>query len=475
MIFNSIPFLVFILVFIPVFFLLKGRARLWFMVIASYFFYGWWDWRFLGLVGFSTVLDYSLGLWLEREQDNKARKRILFISLAVNLGVLGFFKYFNFFVDSFNTLLGAFGLESSSGILHIILPVGISFYTFQSLSYTIDVYYRKIPAEPDLLKFAGFIAFFPQLVAGPIVRASDFLPQLKDQQRGPVMGELISGLDQVFVGFIKKVVIADSLALVVENAFAAPLDYSSLHLMVSLVFYSFQIYCDFSGYSDIAIGLARMLGYEFPRNFNLPYIAISFSDFWNRWHISLSTWLRDYLYIPLGGNRNGKFNTYKNLMLTMLLGGLWHGANWTFVFWGFLHGFYLILQRWVETVSARLKLNVSGTFIGRVFLGLIVYILVCYAWVYFRAPNFSVATLYVQGILSFDDLSFNSLIHKFWILKGSMLIILLYSLEWLNGRMNFAQYLDRYPVLRVLFYAATIWAVSLFGTFSENQFIYFQF
>jgi D-alanyl-lipoteichoic acid acyltransferase DltB (MBOAT superfamily) len=475
MIFNSLPFLIFIVIFTPVFFLLKGRARLWLMVIASYFFYGWWDWRFLGLVAFSTVLDFSLGLWLEREKEDRSRKRILWISLAVNLGVLAFFKYFNFFIDSFNVLLGNFGLESSSGILHIILPVGISFYTFQSLSYTIDVYFRKIPAEPDLLKFAGFIAFFPQLVAGPIVRASDFLPQLKDQHRGPVMSDMISGLDQVCVGFIKKVVIADSLALVVEGAFSAPLDYSSLHLMVSLMFYSFQIYCDFSGYSDIAIGIARMLGYEFPKNFNLPYIATSFSDFWNRWHISLSSWLRDYLYIPLGGNRKGSFNTYKNLMITMLLGGLWHGANWTFVFWGFLHGAYLILQRWIENLAGKLNLRVSGTFAGRVVLGLIVYIFVCYAWIYFRAPNFTVATLYVKGILSFDDLSVNSLIHKFWIVKGVVLIATLYALEWLNGRMNFTQYLDRFPILRVIFYASTIWAVALFGTFSENQFIYFQF
>lgn len=330
MIFNSLPFLFFILVFFPLFYILKGKARLLFTLAASYFFYGWWDWRFLGLLALSTVVDYLLCIKMESGVNEKQRKFLIVFSLVSNLGMLGFFKYYNFFITSFHDLLMQIGLSTQTNLFHIILPVGISFYTFQTLSYTIDVYYRKIPVERDFWKFATFISFFPQLVAGPIVRASDFIPQLYDNNRSPVRRDLLVGLDLVFIGFIKKVVIADSLAPVVEGAFESPSSYSSLHLIISLVFYSFQIYCDFSGYSDIAIGLARMLGYHFPKNFNIPYISSSFSEFWTRWHISLSSWLRDYLYIPLGGNRKGRVRTYINLFLTMLLGRFYQWATKVF-------------------------------------------------------------------------------------------------------------------------------------------------
>lgn len=478
MIFNSFAFLIFISVFIPVFYIIKGKLRLWFVLLASYFFYGWWDWRFLGLIAFSTILDFYLGLLIERAHDKHKRLHLLLISLITNLSVLGFFKYFNFFSNSFHDLIILFGLSSHSYILNIILPVGISFYTFQSLSYTIDVYNKKIKAEPSLLKFAGYIAFFPQLVAGPIIRASDFLPQLYDNNRRAKAENIFGGLDLVVVGFLKKIVIADSLAPIVDGAFAAPSDFSSLHLLICIILYSFQIYCDFSGYSDIAIGLAKMLGYEFPKNFNIPYIASSFSDFWNRWHISLSSWLKDYLYIPLGGNKKGKFNTYKNLMITMLLGGLWHGANWTFLFWGFLHGAYLIFQRLFSSLTYKLDLLKGpsfNTFIFRPLSILFVYMGVCFAWIFFRSPDFETASLYINGIISLDDFNINSIVNKFWVFKGVFLVCVLFFADVLLAHSNLSEKLNSKPIIRILFYATSIWIICLLGTFSDNQFIYFQF
>ena len=359
MVFNSVAFLVFIGCFFPIYFLLKGNARLLFTLIASYVFYGWWDYRFLILIALSTCIDFYLSVLINNQEDPKRRKAVLAMSIFVNLAFLGFFKYFNFFIDSANDLLGLTGYGSGLTPMHIILPVGISFYTFQSMSYTIDVYRRAIRPEPSLLKFATFIGFFPQLVAGPIVRAVDFLPQLQKDHKFNWSNFQV-GLAQVLVGFGKKIVIADSLAPFVDGVFAFPGSYTSLVLIIGVVFYSFQIYCDFSGYSDIAIGIARMLGFTFPMNFNLPYFSRSFSEFWERWHISLSSWLRDYLYIPLGGNRGGKFNMYRNLMLTMLLGGLWHGANYTFIVWGLLHGFYLVVQRLITNVKKRLGISFPG-------------------------------------------------------------------------------------------------------------------
>ena len=304
MLFNSLAFFAFLAIFLPMYFFLKGRFRLWLCLLGSYFFYGFWDYRFLSLILISTLIDYTVGLMLSREESKVRRKRLLVISLIVNLGFLGFFKYFNFFIESFQELVLSMGTSPSFNTLYIILPVGISFYTFQSMSYTIDVYYKKIPPEPDFLRFATFISFFPQLVAGPIVRASEFLPQFRTDKKFE-WDRFNSGTGQMLWGFFKKVVVADSLAPFVDQCFAAPDAFSSSHLLVGVVFYSFQIYCDFSGYSDIAIGLARIMGFDFPQNFRTPYFSKNFSEFWQRWHITLSRWLRDYLYIPLGGNRSG--------------------------------------------------------------------------------------------------------------------------------------------------------------------------
>lgn len=522
MIFNSLAFLVFIATFFPLYFTLKGRWRLLLCLAGSYFFYGWWDWRFLGLILFSTGVDYLVGLQLDQTSDTQRRRGLLMTSMLVNLGFLGFFKYFNFFADSFASMLLSIGLHPSWHTLYIILPVGISFYTFQSMSYTIDVFYRKIPVERNFLRFATFISFFPQLVAGPIVRARDFLPQFK-KDRPFDWDRLIAGSGQVLWGFFKKVAVADSLAPFVDQCFEAPGSFSSIHLVIGVVFYSFQIYCDFSGYSDIAIGLARIMGFDFPDNFRTPYFSKNFSEFWTRWHISLSSWLRDYLYIPLGGNRGGSFGswffialalvlsvmltnwwwlillyaavaactawwmrrsepnkivvfTYMNLVVTMLLGGLWHGASWVFVVWGLLHGGYLVIQRLVGPYWSRLLTSLRIPLLVQNGLAIaIVYLCTCYAWIYFRSPDFDIASQVVNGITGFEQFNFGSIVNKFWVLKGGVLIAMLLTVELLDLRFRWYTVSLRSPAFRVFSFAALLWLIAFFGTFGANAFIYFQF
>ncbi len=483
MVFNSITFLVFSLAFFPVYFALKGRLRLWWILGMSYLFYGWWDWRFLSLIGFSTLMDFYFGAAISGSEDPRRRRSFLVASMVMNLGFLGVFKYFNFFIDSFSALLKSFGLSGNMGTLEIILPVGISFYTFQSMSYTIDVYRREIAVERDRLKFAAFIALFPQLVAGPIVRARDLLPQMNEDKPFE-WNRFYSGLGRILWGFFKKVAIADSLAPFVDQVFKAPDSFGSAHLLIGVVFYSFQIYCDFSGYSDIAIGLARIMGYDFPENFRTPYFSRSFSEFWTRWHISLSSWLRDYLYIPLGGNRHGKWNTYRNNMLTMLLGGLWHGANMAFVFWGFLHGLYLVVQRFVSPVWR----GIVHTFrfprwLDAAVCMATVYALTLLAWVYFRSgsiglaggDSFGTATRVLSGIFSGEGLSWGAVINKFQALKGFLLIGILLGVEASNFRWRWNARQVQQPAFRLAAFVVLLWLIALFGTFGGSAFIYFQF
>lgn len=475
MIFNSLPFFVFVAVFFPLYFMLKGKARLLWCLAGSYFFYGWWDWRFLSLIVTSTFLDYWIGMKLQDTEDQPSRKKLLWVSVFVNLGFLAFFKYFNFFTDSFLEMANSFGWEPGWNTLNIILPVGISFYTFQSMSYTIDVYKKKIPVESNFLRFATFIAFFPQLVAGPIVRASDFLPQFQNDKKFE-WDRLTTGLAQVLWGFFKKVAIADSIAPFVDQCFASPDSFSSMHLLIGVVFYSFQIYCDFSGYSDIAIGLARIMGFDFPDNFKKPYFSQDFSEFWTRWHITLSSWLRDYLYISLGGNRHGDFKTQRNLMITMLLGGLWHGASWVFVFWGFLHGAYLIFQRLLgKPFGKLLRLLKTPKFLQVGINIFIVYILTSLAWIFFRSPDFETAVRVIQGIATFENFTFASVINKFIVLKGLLLIALLLSVEIADEKAKFSEIVKVNPMFRVASFAVLIWLISIFGAFDANSFIYFQF
>jgi D-alanyl-lipoteichoic acid acyltransferase DltB (MBOAT superfamily) len=473
--FNSLTFLIFLAIFLVLYFASSGRGRLWICLLGSYTFYGWWDYRFLALIVFSTLVDYWLGMLIDRSEEPAKRKSAVILSCIVNLGFLGFFKYFNFFIDSFQHVADTMGLGTSLTTLDIILPVGISFYTFQSMSYTIDVYRRQLRMEPDLLRFATFIAFFPQLVAGPIVRARDFLPQLHADH--PFKWDnVITGTGQVLAGYFKKVVVADGAALVVDRVFDQPGLHTSIGLSVGVFLYAFQIYCDFSGYSDIAIGLARVMGFEFPENFRTPYISKSFSEFWQRWHISLSSWLRDYLYIPLGGNRNGAFQTYRNLLITMLLGGLWHGADWKFVIWGGLHGLYLVVQRLIGGRWQRLRTALwIPNWLNNWLLMAVVFTFTCVAWVFFRASSAYEAWDILGRIVSLDGINPGSIRNKILVGKSFLVIGLLLVAEEANRRVPLQPLLLRSPAFCVVSFATMLWLIALLGVFGSNQFIYFQF
>ncbi|PIE23047.1 MAG: membrane-bound O-acyltransferase family protein [Planctomycetota bacterium] len=400
MFFNSAEYGLFLALVFAAFWILREArgSRLLLLLAASWFFYASWNWKYLSLILISTAIDYGVGRALYRKDasdpsQGRSRRGLLLLSLVANLGLLGVFKYYNFFCGNLEAL---FGIEL--GELEVLLPVGISFYTFQTLSYTIDIYRGKLAPAKNLKEFALFVAFFPQLVAGPIVRASDFLPQLEEKPKLRAE-DFKDGLFRIAVGLGKKVVIADVLAVqLVDGVFAPGSDASGLYALLGVYGYALQIYGDFSGYSDIAIGSARLLGFRIPENFDMPYTATSIRDFWRRWHISLSSWLRDYLYIPLGGNRKGKIRTYSNLALTMLLGGLWHGAQWNFVFWGGLHGLWLAVDRfWERRGWPGLS---DGGFGRRMLARILTFHLVCLAWVFFRAQDFAQASDVLGRIVS---------------------------------------------------------------------------
>jgi alginate O-acetyltransferase complex protein AlgI len=386
MLFNSLAFLVFATCFFVLWPLCQRRANLRyaFLVAASMLFYGWWDWRFLLLIAFSGLIDYAAGLGMVRWPDR--RKWLLVLSLVANLGTLAVFKYLDFATANVNWVFGFLGIDMAVPLRKLILPVGISFYTFQSMSYTIDIYRRRLEPTRNILHFFAYLAMFPQLVAGPIVRAADLLPQLKNPGKATGV-QAWDGLKLIALGYFKKVVLADHFAPIINHAFdsSVPLD-SSWYWWLIMILFAYQIYCDFSGYSDIARGLAKWMGYEFPMNFNHPYIATGFGDFWRRWHISLSTWFRDYVYIPLGGNRRGVGRMFVCLWITMLLSGLWHGAAWTFVAWGVLHAVYLTAEHLTQW-DKRLLRRPGGKYVCIA----IVFLLVTVGWVFFRAETMSQA------------------------------------------------------------------------------------
>ncbi len=399
MLFTQPIFLAFFVVVFAGAWLLRSNAprKVW-LLAASYVFYAGWDWRFLSLIAISTLVDYVAGLALERTQTAGTRRGWFVLSCVANLGILGFFKYYNFFIDSAAAFLHPLGVEIGDRALEIVLPVGVSFYTFQSMSYTFDIYRRRLEPTRSLLDFALFVAFFPQLVAGPIVRAARFLPQLRSLPRRSAVN-FRGCLTLFLLGFIKKSCIADNVSPFVDPVFAEPGAYTALAVWIAVLFYAVQIYCDFSGYTDMAIACAGLLGYELGPNFNFPYFAASATEFWRRWHISLSSWLRDYLYIPLGGNRGSRLFTYRNLMLTMLLGGLWHGAAWTFVAWGALHGVALGLNReW----QRRVHLPGWGA-TSRILGAAATFYFVCFAWIFFRAQSFADATTLARAYVLFDS------------------------------------------------------------------------
>ncbi len=462
-------------IFFVLYFLTRGKLRLVVMLVSSYVFYAWWDWRFLSLIIVSTLVDYWVGMHVARTDNQAVRKRLLLLSLAVNLGLLGFFKYFNFFIDSTATFLTLFGMQPNLHTLRIILPVGISFYTFQTLSYTIDIYRRNLEPETLLLRFAVFVAFFPQLVAGPIVRASLFLPQLHQDHRFDPQ-RFLQGFTLVVWGYFLKVGLADSIALIVDIVYATPQQFTSSALLAGTFFYTFQIYGDFCGYSSIAIGIAHILGFDFGINFFKPYFATTMSEFWRRWHISLSTWLRDYLYIPLGGSRHGKWHTYRNIMITMLLGGLWHGAAMHFVVWGGLHGAFLIIQNQIIKPYGRLLDWLRCPKIIRTALALfIVFAIACLTRIFFRAQSMDDALLIGKKIFLLEDFSLYQIRYKLHVVKGLFLIAFMTFIDILDEKYDFLFRVSEKPWLFVIFISVLLWLIFLFGNFFANAFIYFVF
>lgn len=481
MLFNSLDFAVFLPVVFALYWVAKSagnRSQNLVLMLASYFFYGWWDWRFLALIVTSTLVDYWCGLQLEKSSGNLSRKRFLWLSITMNLGLLGYFKYANFFLDSLKGAFSLAGSELSWSGMEIVLPVGISFYTFQSMAYTIDVYKNRLPAERNLMRFAVFIAFFPQLVAGPIERAQDMLPQLKapkifDREQAT------EGLRQILWGLFAKMVIADNCATYVNQVFADPSAYDPASLAVGAVMFSLQIYGDFAGYSLIAIGTARLFGIRLSQNFGYPYFAHNLSEFWSRWHITLTRWFRDYVYIPLGGNRAGTATTIRNILIVFLVSGLWHGAGWTFVIWGGLHGLMLIPSSLSRKRTFRFGLprkTNAGNLSRR--LGIpVTFALVTLAWIFFRAPDLATAGEYLQGLFNFSSTAQNG------IFGAPLYLILLLSglfiaTEFLQRRYAFPlfQLQKRTSVpIRWACYCVIIWLIGVMMQEDHSAFIYFQF
>jgi D-alanyl-lipoteichoic acid acyltransferase DltB (MBOAT superfamily) len=444
--------------------------------VASYAFYGYWDWRFLSLIILSTFTDFIVGRLLGitdalTPAARSKRKQLLACSVMINLTVLGFFKYFNFFAASFANIIELFGIKADFVTLNIILPIGISFYTFQTLSYTIDVYRHRIAPTTSLLDFAVFVAYFPQLVAGPIERAANLLPQIAKPRRIKIE-QVNTGFFLILWGYFKKVVVADNCALIVEQVFNNYMDYQGLDIVIGTLAFAVQIYGDFSGYSDIARGISRLMGIELMINFKLPYFALSPSDFWRRWHISLSSWLKDYLYIPLGGNRKGSTRTYLNLLIVMLLGGLWHGAGWNFVIWGAFHGLILMIYRKFDKLPTNLDLPESKNphllIASRMAL---MFILTLVGWVFFRATSaHQILTMLTSISLAPSGHTLN-FIAKLIFFSGPLLLV-----QILQHKTSDLLILTKLPaILRVPAYSfMAIW-ILIFGVRESVEFIYFQF
>ena len=476
MLFNSLEFLIFLpTVFCFYWFVfqknLKTQNLL--LIISSYVFYGWWDWRFLSLIFLSTIVDYFVGLKIYDSSDKKIKKSYLWISILFNLGLLGFFKYFNFFIDSWINFLGTLGYgHQSTWTLKVILPVGISFYTFQTMSYSLDIYFKKLKPTKDFISFASFVSFFPQLVAGPIERASNLLPQILNHRKFKYE-QGVQGLRLILYGMFKKVVVADSLAPHIDTIFK---NYSTLNggvLLLGLIYFSFQIYCDFSGYSDIAIGTAKLFGFELMSNFKFPYFSRDIGEFWRRWHISLSTWFRDYLYIPLGGSKRGKWLSIRNIFIIFIVSGFWHGANWTFIIWGLVHAvFYIPLflkgknrqytssvvaeDRWFPTIKELFQM-------GFTFLSTTI------AWVFFRSENVSEAFNFLFKMVLEIKIPLTN--------RGGFIFILIFILiEWFMRKNEKNLFRIKSVYIRWLVYIFLSYTIfSDFKMIDLTQFIYFSF
>ena len=489
MLFNTLEFGIFFpIVFVLYWLVAKYRVpRNILLLIASYIFYGWWDWRFLLLIAFSSLTDYIIAQWIYKTDEKRKRKYLLTLSLIINLGFLVYFKYTNFFIETFVDSFRLFGKELEVSTLNIILPVGISFYTFQTLSYTIDVYRKQLEPTKDALAFFTFVAFFPQLVAGPIERASNLLPQFYKTYKFNYT-QVKSGLLLMAFGLFKKMVIADRLAILVNQVYNNPSEYHGYETIIATVFFTFQIYCDFSGYSDIAIGLARTMGFDLMKNFDSPYFSKSITEFWRRWHISLSTWFRDYVYIPLGGSRTGRYRTYFNLFAVFLISGLWHGAAMTFIIWGAIHGAIIVLEKALSSyrVKSLQILNLSKqSFSNNLFLCAITFSIVCFSWVFFRANNLNDAFIIISNsfVNNYNGINYGGLFKmgldkaEFWVAVIAILVLILFDLfhkkkkavKWLSSQ-NF--------VFRYLVYICIVFVIIIFGVYGDmapKEFIYFQF
>jgi alginate O-acetyltransferase complex protein AlgI len=486
MLFNSLEFAIFLpIIFVLYWFVTNQSLRLQnlLLLISSYFFYACWDWRFLFLLVFSILLDFFTGIQMSNT-ESKARKRFWFwLSISINLGFLGVFKYYNFFATSFAELIASFGLKINPWTLKVILPVGISFYTFHGLSYVIDIYNGKIKAEKNLIDYSVFVSFFPLLVAGPIERATHLLPQIQ-QRRTFDYKRAVDGLKQILWGLFKKVVIADQCAEWANIAFNNPTNYPSSTLFLGAFFFALQIYGDFSGYSDIALGTARLFGIELLRNFSFPYFSRDIAEFWRRWHISLSTWFRDYLYIPLGGSKGSMWMKVRNTFIIFLVSGFWHGANWTFIAWGFLNALFIMPSILFNTNRTNIDIVAQGRHFPSMkeLLQIVsTFLLSTLAWIFFRAENIQSALLYIKGIFT------TSIFTKPFFIEDSgnpvlpltliLLICIFMAIEWMGREGKYAietLVKKRGKLLRYLFYYSIIISLFWYGG-KEQQFIYFQF
>ncbi len=482
MLFNSIEFAI----FLPIVFILYWSAtnkslklQNTLIVAASYLFYGWWDWKFLSLILFSTIVNYFVGIGLSKQEKQTARKVLLWTSILVNLGLLGFFKYYNFFLENFITAFSLFGTKINANSLNIILPVGISFYTFQTLSYSIDIYKRELKPTKDFMAFSAFVSFFPQLVAGPIERAANLLPQFYIKRTFDY-SKAVDGLRQILWGLFKKIVIADNCAEYANLIFNNSADYSGSTLVLGALLFSFQIYGDFSGYSDIAIGTSRLFGINLMRNFAFPYFSRDIAEFWRRWHISLSSWFRNYLYIPLGGSKVGTWKKVRNIFVIFIVSGFWHGPNWTFIIWGGLNAIYFIPLMLLNKNRNNLEIVAQGKCLPSIkeFVNMaLTFSLVVLAWIFFRAENLGHALDYLSKIFSQSILTVPDFPGRKKALFTIFFVIIFFTIEWFGRERQYA--IARFGLnwprpLRWFFYYSLIAIIFIFGG-SGQQFIYFQF
>lgn len=482
MLFNSIDFAIFLpLVFILYWFVVNNNIKLQnlLIVMASYVFYGWWDWRFLSLILFSTIVDYTVGAKLRNEEKQLNRRVLLWTSIIVNLGFLGFFKYYNFFIDNFIETFRFYGTSIKANTLNIILPVGISFYTFQTLSYTIDVYKRRLEPTTDFIAFAAFVSFFPQLVAGPIERATHLLPQFY-AKRTFDYSKAVDGMRQILWGLFKKIVIADNCAEFANQIFNNSADLNGSTLVLGALFFTFQIYGDFSGYSDIAIGTSRLFGFDLMQNFNFPYFSRDIAEFWRRWHISLSTWFRDYLYIPIGGSRGGTWMKIRNTFIIFIVSGFWHGANWTFIMWGTLNAIYFLPLLLTKKNRNNLEIVAKEKYLPTMkeFLQMFVtFGLTVFAWIFFRAENVGHAISYISKIFSSSVFAIPKFERMDRALTTIILVLIFILVEWQGRQHQYA--IEKLGIkwkrpYRYAMYYSIVFAIFWFIG-EEQQFIYFQF